>query len=250
MHDKAGSVLLVEDDELDRRIMCCDLQAGGYEIFAAQDGKTSLDILNTRHDIDVVLLDLGLPDGSGLDLIEKMRIRTDAPIIIVSGRDDEIDRILGFEKGADDYLVKATDMRILMRELMARVKANIRRYKSSHPTPSHTLRCGGEKIRFGRWLLDSSKYQIFDENGRSGNLTVKEFQLLEVLVRAAGRVLSREHLFALVRDDDDYAYDRAIDVQITRIRKKIGDSAQSPELIKTVRGIGYMFEGAVQDVLD
>jgi DNA-binding response OmpR family regulator len=230
--------------------MCCDLQASGYEIFAAQDGKTSLDILNTRRDIDVVLLDLGLPDGSGLDLIEEMRARTNAPIIIVSGRDDQIDRILGFEKGADDYLVKATDMRVLMRELMARVKANIRRYKSPHPAPSHALRCGVEKIRFGRWLLDSSKYQIFDENGCSGNLTVKEFQLLEVLVRAAGRVLSREHLFALVRDDDDYAYDRAIDVQITRIRKKIGDSAQSPELIKTVRGVGYMFEGTVQDVLD
>ncbi|MCB1562405.1 MAG: response regulator transcription factor [Alphaproteobacteria bacterium] len=230
--------------------MSSDLQASGYEIFAAPDGRTSIDILNTKRDIDIVLLDLGLPDGNGLDLIEGMRTRTNAPIIIVSGRDSEVDRILGLERGADDYLVKATDMRVLMRELMARVKANVRRYKAAQPAPSYTLRGGSEKIRFGRWLLDSSKYQIFDEKGKSGNLTVKEFQLLEVLVRAAGRVLSREHLFALVRDDDDYAYDRAIDVQITRIRKKIGDSAQSPELIKTVRGIGYMFEGTVEDVLD
>ncbi|MEZ5918440.1 MAG: response regulator [Alphaproteobacteria bacterium] len=98
MHSKAGSVLLVEDDELDRRIMSSDLQASGYEIFAAPDGRTSIDILNTKRDIDIVLLDLGLPDGNGLDLIEGMRTRTNAPIIIVSGRDSEVDRILGLEE--------------------------------------------------------------------------------------------------------------------------------------------------------
>lgn len=125
---------------------------------------------------------------------------------------------------------------------MARVKAHVRRYKdSSHAPPPASTR-----LKFGEWILDKSKYQIFNENGQDGNLTTKEFILLDALIKAAGRTLTREQLFILVRNHTSESYDRAVDIQITRIRYKIGDDARNPSMIKTIRGIGYMFDSKVE----
>lgn len=228
---------MVEDDEFTRQTVKHSLEEDGYTIFEAANAVMLSKILEEQK-VDTILLDHILPDGKGLELIPHIRQYTDAPIIIVSSKSDVIDKVLGLELGADDYVSKPIEMR----ELSARVKANIRRYKASNPSIEVTPVC----VKFGKWTMDCSRYQIFDETAHPGDLTVKEFQILEALIRSAGRVLSREYLFTTVRDGNSDVTDRAVDVQITRIRKKIGDCAKAPQIIKTVRGIGYMFEGKTE----
>ena len=250
MQNIKDTVLLVEDDPCIREIAKHDLQNDGYHVLEASNACKVFEVLKSTHQIDSILLDIGLPDGNGLDLISKIREHTDAPIIIVSGRDGTTDRVIGLEMGADDYISKPVEIR----EFLARVKAHVRRYKESYKEfykeslnllPA-TLQKKPLRIKFGRWVLDRSKYQIFDEDGSDGTLTTKEFILLDALITATGRTLSREHLFTLVRGENSDSYDRAVDVQITRIRHKICEDARHPQMIKTVRGIGYMFEGKIE----
>jgi two-component system, OmpR family, response regulator len=233
-------VLLVDDDADLRASLRVNLEFEGFEVEESSGRSEMLMVLEEKN-IDAVLLDLILGKMNGLDLIQDIKTYTQAPIIVVSGKSQSTDRVMSLEQGADDYMAKPVDMD----ELCARIRSNIRQIRRSmekngsgahHPV----------KIKFGRWVMDCAKYQIFDTQGRKGDLTTKEFQLLETLVSAKGRALSREQLFEMVRVNGDDAYDRAIDVQITRIRKKIGDDAKNPHMIKTVRGIGYMFEGDVQ----
>ena len=233
------TILLVEDNEFIRTQTKWELEAEGYRVYEAPDAA-SVEVICQSREIDLILLDIHLPDGSGLSLISEIQNHTKAPIIIVSSQDSELDRVIGLEMGADDYVCKP----VIMRELLARIKTNIRRYRSTNVTSQKKIlrQESSSHIKFGQWILDSSKYQIYDEAGNSANLTTKEFQILEALIKAAGRVLSREHLFTLVHDEASNATDRAVDVQIVRIRKKIGDCAKSPKIIKTIRGIGYMFE--------
>lgn len=241
MQNTKDTILLVEDDPCIRDLAKHDLQNDGYFVLEAPDARTVFEILKCDHQVDTILLDIGLPDGNGLDLIADIRTHTDAPIIIVSGRAGTTDRVIGLEMGADDYIIKPIEIR----EFLARVKAHVRRYKESTGT-STTLQKKPMRVRFGRWILDRSKYQIFDEDGSDGTLTTKEFILLDALISATGRTLSREHLFTLVRGESSDSYDRAVDVQITRIRHKIYEDARNPQMIKTVRGIGYMFEGKTE----
>lgn len=240
MQNIKDTVLLIEDDPCIRGITKHDLENDGYEVLEIPDAASLNQILNPDLKVDTVLLDINLPDGNGLDLIAKIRKCTNAPIIIVSGRDGTTDRVIGLEMGADDYISKPIEVR----EFMARIKAHVRRFKDL----PHTQPKISPRLKFGKWVLDRSKYQIFDEEGQEGALTTKEFILLEALLSAAGRTLTREQLFMLVRNQSSESYDRAVDVQITRIRHKIGDDARAPQLIKTVRGIGYMFEGKVEIV--
>ncbi len=238
MRNNTDKVLVIEEDTTLRHEIKDNLDQNGYLTLDAPNATTALRILR-RHNVHVILLGHNLPDGKWLELIPAIRNHSDAPIVIVGVKNDTIDNILGLELGADDYIGKPMDMR----EVAARVKANVRRYKDHvlkvNPASSETP-C---RIRFGKWVMDCSRYQIFDEEGRSGDLTVKEFKLLEVMVRAPGRTFSREQLFTLVRDRNSCATDRAVDVQITRIRQKICEEAA---LIRTVRGIGYVFEGTTR----
>lgn len=241
MQNIKDTVLVVEDDPCIRELQKHDLQNNGYYVLEAPDACRAFEILKCNQHVDTILLDIGLPDGNGLDLIARIREHTDAPIIIVSGRVGTTDRVIGLEMGADDYISKPIEIR----EFLARVKAHVRRYKDlTHALP--IVQKKPMRVKFGQWILDRSKYQIFDELGRDGNMTTKEFILLDALICAAGRTLSREYLFALVRGEDSDSYDRAVDVQITRIRHKIFEDARNPQMIKTVRGIGYMFEGKVE----
>lgn len=228
------SSILIVDDNAEMRVAVCEtLEADGYMVFQAANAAEALSILKIQK-VEAILLDLMLPDANGLDLLPMLRVHTDASVIVVSGKGSLVDRVVGLEMGADDYLGKPFEMK----ELSARIKANIRRHvvwedKSKSQGMS-------KKIRFGNWILDCAKFQIFDEKGKSGDLTVMEFRLLEALVISPNCVLSREQLLDKARVNSLEVFDRAVDIQVARIRKKIRDDPKCPQIIKTVRGAGYM----------
>lgn len=235
-----GTVLTVDDDADLQVVMRHYLEAEGYQILSARSGAELLAKLESSAP-DIILLDLILPDNDGLALLGQIRSKCSAAVIVVSGKDETADRIVGLEMGADDYLTKPFEMR----ELSARIKAVLRR-TSGAETPANDKAAGGAlakapRLLFGGWVLDRRQYQLFDSEGKPADLTSGEFRLLEALVCAPHRVLSREQLFELTRSGEFDTYDRAIDIQIARIRKKLQDDPKNPELIKTVRGVGYMF---------
>ncbi len=235
------TVLSVDDDENLQIVVGQYLEDNGYRVLRAMNAKDMHDRLEGGG-ADVVLLDLGLPDAEGLGLIGKIRKQSRAPIIIVSGKTDTTEKIVGLEMGADDYITKPFEMR----ELSARIKAVLRRSRQTLPYEAITPPTSSEKISFAGWQLDRRQYQLFDQKGQSADLTTGEFKLLEALVLAPNRVLSRNRLFEITREGEFEAYDRAIDIQIGRIRKKICDDPSKPKYIKTIRGIGYMFSGETE----
>ncbi len=231
------TILSVEDDERLQVVVREYLEQDGYKILSAANGADMLAKLATSAP-DVILLDLHLPDKDGETLIGSIRDKSNARIIVVSGKNETVDRILCLEMGADDYLTKPFEMR----ELSARIKAVLRRNAPPDPRaktstdPSHV-----PKILFRNWCLDRLQYQVVETPGnRPAGLTTGEFKLLEALALAPNRVLSREQLFEMVGNGNYDVYDRAIDIHIARIRKKLGETPDLP-LIKTVRGVGYMF---------
>jgi two-component system OmpR family response regulator len=230
-----GTVLSIDDDKNLQDVISHYLESDGYTIVCANNVKTALEKAASAS-IDVILLDLVLPDGEGITLIPQLRTKNSAPIIVVSGKSDTTEKIICLEMGADDYMTKPFEMR----ELSARIKAVLRR---SAPQPTEQSQQGqkAEKINFMGWCLDRTQYQLFDDKQNSAELTTGEFKLLEALVMSPNRALSREFLFELTRDGDYDSYDRAIDIQIARLRKKLKDYSRSPQIIKTVRGVGYMF---------
>lgn len=238
------TVLAVDDDQNLQTVMRHYLEQAGYQFLSALNGKELLQKLDSMQP-DIILLDLLLPDNDGLTLLTTIRAKTKAPVIVVSGKDEPTDRIVGLEMGADDYLTKPFEMR----ELSARIKAVLRRLPGGSLNPANDKVETGpvktQKIKFNGWTLDRAQYQLFDGEGKGADLTSGEFKLLEALVIAPHRVLSREQLFELTRQGNFDVYDRAIDIQVARIRKKLGDDPKDPALIKTVRGVGYMFCGDV-----
>ncbi|MBI1326173.1 MAG: response regulator [Alphaproteobacteria bacterium] len=234
-----GIILSIDDDANLQTVLNQYLEDDGYKIITAKDVATALE--QTENNVfDVILLDLVLPDGEGINLIPKIKSKSEAAIIVVSGKSDTTEKIICLEMGADDYITKPFEMR----ELSARIKAVLRRSndnaqagKKENPADKR------EKIYFNGWCLDRTQFQLFDAEQKPAELTAGEFKLLEAFVTSPNRVLSREHLFDLTRDQQYDSYDRAIDIQIARLRKKMGENAA---LIKTVRGAGYMFTGQVK----
>lgn len=234
---KKGVVLSVDDDENLQIVISQYLESDGYRVITANSASSALEKVDTNN-MDVILLDLVLPDGEGLSLIPQFRNKNKAAIIVVSGKSDTTEKIICLEMGADDYLTKPFEMR----ELSARIKAVLRRLEPQNDSDVKVAKA--EKITFYNWTLDRAQYQVFDQEGKSLELTTGEFQLLEALVMAPNRALSRENLFDLTRDGKFDSYDRAIDIQIARLRKKLNDHDNS--IIKTVRGVGYMFSNTTQ----
>ena len=232
---KSVKVFLVEDSDALRETLRENLESEGFATLTAAGARECMQKLPDGA-ADIILLDLQLPDGDGLTLMREIRKLTDVPIIVISGRDGMADRIVGLEMGADDYIVKPVEIP----ELVARIHAHLRRYESMQDKKEAVQQDDGENITFAGWTLDRARFQIFDKEGLTGNLTVQEFKLLEAMVLAPNRVLSREHLLGLTKERDFDVLDRSIDIQIARIRKKIGDNGRTPEIIKTVRGAGYM----------
>jgi DNA-binding response OmpR family regulator len=220
-------VLLVEDDRRLADLTREYLEGHGLAVVHAADGRRGLDeALSGRY--EAVLLDLMLPGKDGLEVCRELRARSDVPIIVLTARGEEADRVLGLELGADDYLAKPFSPR----ELLARIRAVVRRARGRAGPESGVVRVGG-------LVVDPAARRV-TLDGRDIALTGYEFALLDALARRAGRVLSREQLMELAGGSAEEAFDRSIDVHVSRLRQKLGDDPKRPRLIKTVRGAGYL----------
>lgn len=239
-----ANILLIDDDKNIQIVVGTYLENDGYNVIPANNSQRALYEIE-KNPVDLILLDLVLPDSDGFTLLGKIKAQTKVPVIVVSGKEETTDKVVGLELGADDYVTKPFELR----ELSARVKAALRRGAAAAPEAKEPEN-GNSKISFENWVMDRDQYQVFDKSGQSLDLTSGEFKLLEALVLSANRVLSREQLFTLTRDSSFDAYDRAVDAQIGKIRKKFGDDPKESSLIKTVRGLGYMFCGKIDKVQD
>jgi two-component system response regulator RstA len=220
-------VLLVEDDAKLARLTAEYLEHQGLQVTRVGDGPAAIRE-GARPDIDVVVLDLMLPGCDGFEVCRALRQTSHVPIIAVTARVEVADRVLGLELGADDYMTKP----FAARELLARIHAVTRRARGKAGPPAREL-------RVGNLLIDVAGLSA-SLDGKPLNLTSYEFALLRVLAEHAGRVLSRERLLELAKGNADEAFDRSIDVRISRLRHKLGDDSRHPLLLKTVRGSGYM----------
>jgi two-component system OmpR family response regulator len=219
------------------------LEQEGYIVSVADSGSSARRLVR-RSEFDLILLDLKMPDEDGLSLLRLFQATTGVPVIIVSGKAKTVDRVLGLEMGADDYISKPFNLR----ELQARIKAVLRRTASD--SQSSTTQRDEHKVsklvRFAHWELDLSDRKLRAPNGSRVVLTTGEFKLLEAFVNHPSRVLSREKLLDWASNRDWTPFDRSIDTQVQRLRKKIEPDPRHPDLIRTVRGAGYMFTPKVQ----
>ena len=222
------SVLYVEDDDGIRSLVTEYLEGRGITVHGFRTGQSALLELKTIRP-DVIVLDIMLPDSNGYDLCETIRDEFQTPIIFMSALDEENDRILGLDRGGDDYITKPFSSR----ELLARIQAHARRFRGE---------LGSGRLVSGAIEIDRRSRTAF-LNGESLVLTSNEFTLLLTLVQSAGRALTREQLVIRLNERGDEVFERAIDVQISRLRTKLGDDSRSPIYIKTVRGVGYIFSG-------
>ncbi|ACL56256.1 two component transcriptional regulator, winged helix family [Methylobacterium nodulans ORS 2060] len=228
--------IFVVDDEPDARAMVGDyLRMHGFEVELC-DGGASLRRLLALRMPDLIVLDLNMPDEDGLSIVRDLKARSSVPIIMLTATASPIDRVVGLELGADDYLPKPCELR----ELVARVRSVLRRAAQARPPePPERRETGG--VRFGRMIVDIETLRLRDESGAEQILTRSEFALLKAFLDNPKRVMSRERLLDLADARDPDAFDRAIDVRINRIRKKIEPDPANPRFIKTVRGLGYVF---------
>lgn len=231
-------IYVVEDDS-DLRNLVTDVLGGfGFTVQCFDTGEEARNAI-ARTPPDLCLVDLGLPDMDGLTLVREIRDKTLLSVIILSARSSLSDRILGLELGADDYLSKPFEPR----ELVARVKSVLRR---SGLFANERNAQQVAKVRFGVWLFNVGSLELINENGRTESLTAMEASLLLALIKNANRIMSREQLQRTDVWNDDPAFERSIDVRISRIRKKIEEEPRSPRIVKTVYGAGYMFAEDVQ----
>jgi len=227
---ETSTALLVEDDLRLAQLVTEYLGLNGVVVTHVADGRQGLEeALRFRY--DVVLLDLMLPGRDGLSICRDLRARSDVPILMLTARGEETDRVIGLEMGADDYLSKPFSPR----ELLARIRALLRRVRGQAGPATAVL-------RVGELTLDPAARRAV-HRGVELDLTGYEFDLLRVLAERAGRILSREQLMELARGAADEAFDRSIDVHVSRLRQKLGDDARAPRLIKTIRGVGYLYAG-------
>jgi len=230
----SAHILVVDDEPEIAELLRRYLSAQGFAVSTAPGGAGMRRILAETH-VDLLLLDLGLPGEDGLALMRSLREHSSVPVIVVTGRGEPVDRILGLEIGADDYVTKPFDVR----ELAARVRSVLRR--TGERPPGAAPGEASDVVRFAGWALHLDARRLESPQGKTVELTTGEFDLLAALVKAPGRVLSRDELLAATRNREAGPFDRTIDVQIGRLRRKIETDPQHPELIKSVRGAGYVF---------
>jgi two-component system, OmpR family, response regulator len=228
-------LLIVDDDPQVAELLEGYLESHGFRIATAANGVQMRQVL-ARQAIDLVLLDLGLPGEDGLSLMRWLREQWDGSVIILTGRGEAVDRVVGLELGADDYIAKPFDLR----ELLARVRAVLRRAHVGNGAPS------GAVLAFNGFRLDTRGRALFREDGAEVPLTNGEYALLLAFLQSPHKVLSRDELLNATHGRDAGPYDKTIDVQVGRLRKKIERDATQPELIKTVRGAGYLLTADVR----
>ena len=225
-------VLVVDDDAEIGQLLSRYLGAQGLRVSTASNGE-ELRVAIDGQGIDLILLDLGLPDGDGLVLMRELRNGWQGPVIIISGRGESVERVVGLELGADDYVTKPFDLR----ELLARIRSVLRRVQPVTAVAPTEVR----GYAFEGFRLDVPSRSLLGPDGRGIAMTTGEFELLLTLVRQAHRVLSRDQLMNTLHGRDAGPYDRAIDVQIGRLRRKLEADPSQPQLIKSIRGAGYLF---------
>jgi two-component system phosphate regulon response regulator OmpR len=230
----AARVLIVEDDREVRETVAEYLASHGYETAQAADGAAMRKALGAAVP-DLVLLDVRLPGEDGLALARWLRERHDLAIIMVTAAGEVIDRVVGLEVGADDYIAKPFDLR----ELLARMKSVLRRAERSKAAAPAAG--ASRRVAFGACQLDLDRHQLIGAKGEDIPLTAMEFDLLRAFAEHPNRVLSRDRLLTLTRNREWEPFDRSIDIRIARLRKKIEDDPDNPKTIKTIRGSGYIF---------
>ncbi|WP_286680755.1 response regulator YycF [Tepidanaerobacter sp. EBM-49] len=223
-------ILVVDDEKPIVDILKYNLSKEGYNVLTAYDGDEAIEIA-LKEDPDLILLDIMLPKQDGFSVCKKLREKLTSPILMLTARGEEVDKVLGLELGADDYITKPFSMR----ELMARVKANLRRMAFSEPDED------SEVIKQGDLELDLKSY-VVRKNGKPLDLTFREFELLRYLAAQPGQVFTREKLLEEVWGYEYYGDIRTVDVTVRRLREKVEDDPANPEYIITKRGIGYYFK--------
>jgi two-component system, OmpR family, response regulator len=235
------NILVVDDDADFRQLIADYLSEYDLRVSGAPDGQTMREML-AHEVIDLILLDLKLPSEDGMSIARELRAKSSIPIIIVTGRKDDVDRIMGLELGADDYLTKPFNLR----ELLARIRAILRR-TDSHPAVPVEGQVP-QAFRFAGWELHLRSRRLTSKRGERVELTHAEYALLAAFLGAPERILTRERLLELSRSGDEDVFDRSIDVQILRLRRKIETDPSRPALIRTERGAGYFFNARVEIV--
>jgi two-component system, OmpR family, response regulator len=230
-------ILVVDDDPEIRHLLQTYLEKNGLRVTGVGDGKGLWAVLE-RARVDLVVLDLMLPGADGLELCRTLRARSRLPVIMLTARGDEMDRILGLEMGADDYLAKPFSAR----ELLARIKGVLRRARDLPLDPLDEL---PGRLAFAGWVLDTRSRDLIASDGLVVALSHAEYRLLHVLLTHPNRALSRDQLLDLTQGRGAGPFDRSIDVLIGRLRRRLGDDAKEPTLIKTLRGHGYLLAAKV-----
>ncbi|HEX6017967.1 MAG TPA: response regulator [Burkholderiaceae bacterium] len=234
-------VLVVDDDPSIRQLVCDYLAENELRSTAVASGKEFDDVMASET-IDLVVLDLRLPGEDGMQIARRLRETSTVPILMLTGRAEEADRVMGLELGADDYLTKPFSTR----ELLARIRALLRRARAQASVADAIARV--RAYRFGNWELNIGLRKLKAADGRAVGLTNGEFSLLAAFVASPQRVLSRDQLLDLSRLHNSEVYERSIDVQILRLRRKIEPDPAQPSFIKTERGAGYVFDAVVEAV--
>jgi two-component system OmpR family response regulator len=236
--DAPDHILVVDDDAEIRSLLGDYLRKNGYKATAVADGR-AMWIALSRGKVDLIVLDLMLPGEDGLTLCRKLRADSDAPVIMLTARGEETDRIVGLEMGADDYLAKPFNPR----ELLARIKSVLRRTRS---LPRNLREDGTRAIRFAGWRFDTIARQLVSAEGAVTSLSGAELQLLRIFLDHPNHVLTRDQLMVLSKGRESEPFDRSIDLRVSRLRHRLGDDPADPRIIKTVRGQGYVLAVPVE----
>ena len=232
MPDASPTILLVDDEESVRTVLAFPLEKDGYAVVQAGDGDEALRLF-AEQPIDLVVLDLMLPRLDGLEVCKRLRATSTVPIIMLTARDDELDKVLGLELGADDYITKPFSIR----EFRSRVRALLRRARQPHLPGAESAE---ERIEADGLVIDIGR-RLVEVRGEPVQLTYVEFELLRTLASSPGRVFSRRMLLEALWKSADYRDPRTIDVHVRHLREKLEAEPRTPELILTVRGVGYRF---------
>lgn len=227
-----NTVLVVDDEQAIADIIKFNLEREGYEVLTAKDGRDALNTLS-ENSVNLVLLDVMMPEMDGFTCLKEIRKDSKVPVIMLTAKEEEVDKVLGLELGADDYVVKPFSMR----ELIARVKANLRRREFENEE-NHEA----ESIAAGDLLIDLNKYEV-QKNGKVLDLTLREYELLLFLAKSPDHIFSREELLEKVWGYDYYGDIRTVDVTVRRLREKVEDKDKDFKYILTKRGVGYYFGG-------
>jgi two-component system OmpR family response regulator len=224
-------ILVVDDDREIRTLLRDYLEKNGFKATAVADGQETRRALE-RARFDLIVLDLMLPHESGLEICRELRTRSDIPIVMLTALGEEVDRIVGLEVGADDYLAKPFSPR----ELLGRIRAVLRRTLAPRLVEANDVRA----YTFAGWSLDTTARSLMTPKGETVSLGGAEFRLLAILLAHAPRVLARTELMELMRGRDLDPFDRSVDVRVSRLRQTLGEDARAPQIIKTVYGEGYV----------